>query len=230
MMSKQEPILISVGGSIIVPDEIDANLITEFKKTILRKVDEGFRFILTLGGGKTCRKYQAAAKFAEPDITNNELDWIGIHSTRFNAEFMRIIFGEHANSEIILDPMQKQEFTKSVIFAGGYRPTASTDHSSVLIARTYGIKSMINLTNIDYVFDSDPKNNPNAKKIEQITWSEYRKIIPANWSPGANAPFDPVASKEAEELGMIVAILNGRRMENLSNYLDGKPFIGTVIK
>ena len=152
MMSKQEPILISVGGSIIVPDEIDANLITEFKKTILRKVDEGFRFILTLGGGKTCRKYQAAAKFAEPDITNNELDWIGIHSTRFNAEFMRIIFGEHANSEIILDPMQKQEFTKSVIFAGGYRPTASTDHSSVLIARTYGIKSMINLTNIDYVF------------------------------------------------------------------------------
>lgn len=58
---------------------------------------------------------------------------------------------------------------------------------------------------------------------------EFRKLIPEKWDPGLSSPFDPVAAKEAEALGLEVAIINGAHLDQFSNYLDGKPFVGTVI-
>jgi uridylate kinase len=99
-----------------------------------------------------------------------------------------------------------------------------------LVAKNVGAKKIINLSNIDYVYDSDPKINPNAKKIKKISWVEYRKLIPVEWNPGLNSPFDPIASKMAEEEGMEVVIMNGKPIENFIRCLDGKKFLGTVIK
>ncbi|PIQ69134.1 MAG: UMP kinase [Candidatus Taylorbacteria bacterium CG11_big_fil_rev_8_21_14_0_20_46_11] len=229
-MNTSETILISVGGSIIVPDEVDSATVCEFKRIILSEVAKGKKFILMVGGGKTCRKYQTAAKEAEPTLSNNDLDWIGIHSTRFNAHFLRVVFQDYAFEDIILDPNTPVQTDKSIILAGGYRPTASTDHSAVLVAKSYGLKKLVNLSNIDYVYDSDPKKNPDAKKLEQVTWAKFREIIPDTWGPGMNAPFDPVAAREAEALGLEVAVMNGTAVENLENYLSGKPFKGTVIR
>ena len=229
-MSTNETILISVGGSIIIPEEIDVQTVREFKRIILSEVAKGKKFVLMVGGGKTCRKYQAAAKAIEPTLTNNDLDWIGIHSTRFNAHFLREIFQEYAYEEIILDPNIPVKTEKSIVVAGGWQPTASTDHSAVLVAKSYGLKKLVNLSNIDYVYDSAPKKIPNAKKLERVTWAEFRKIIPDTWGPGMNAPFDPVAAREADALGLEVAVMNGTNIENLENYLSGKEFKGTVIK
>ena len=98
-----------------------------------------------------------------------------------------------------------------------------------MIAKNLGATRLVNLSNIDYVYDSDPKQNKNAKKIEKISWADFRNIIPKEWDPGLSSPFDPVAAKEAEALGLEVAIINGAHLEEFSNYLDNKPFIGTVI-
>ena len=68
-------------------------------------------------------------------------------------------------------------------------------------AKTVGARKIINLSNTDYVYNSDPKINPNAKKIEKISWTEYRKLIPKEWNPGLNSPFDPIASEMAEKEG-----------------------------
>ncbi len=88
---------------------------------------------------------------------------------------------------------------------------------------------MVNLSNIDYVYDADPKKNRDAKKIEKIRWREFRELIPAQWDPGIHTPFDPVAAKEAERLKLEVAIMNGSHLERFSDYLDGEPFTGTII-
>ena len=45
-----------------------------------------------------------------------------------------------------------------------------------------------------------------------------------------NAPFDPVASKLSQEIKLKVAIMNGKDLENIGNYLDGKEFKGTIIE
>ncbi len=237
-----ETIIISLGGSLIIPDEIDINFLKDFKKLILSQIEKparnadgiasaggGKKFVIITGGGKLCRRYNKAAEEISKS-SNDDLDWLGIFSTRFNAEFVKILFGDLAEDKIILDPTLSIKLNKSVIIGGGWKPGNSTDFCAVLMAKNVGAKKIINLSNTDYVYDSDPKVNSNAKKIEKISWPEYRTIIPKEWNPGLNSPFDPVASEMAEKEGIEVIIMNGKPIDNLANYLNGEKFQGTVIK
>ena len=99
-----------------------------------------------------------------------------------------------------------------------------------MLGKQLNARRIINLSNIDYAYDKDPNKYPDARKIENISWAEYRKLIPGEWNPGLSTPFDPTASQMAEVCGMEVVILNGRNMQNLKNCLDGGEFTGTRIK
>ena len=126
---------------------------------------------------------------------------------------------------------QKKVITnKSIINAAGFKPGHSTDTDAVLLAKTYGAKEVINLSNIEYVYDKDPSKFKSAKKIEKINWNEFRKIVGNKWVAGANEPFDPVASREAEKLGLKVSILKGTDLKEVDNVLSGRKFRGTVIR
>jgi len=228
MESTKERVVVSVGGSLIVPDHIDTDFLTNLKALILEKVQRGFTFSIIAGGGKTARRYQDAANAVTP-LSPQDTDWIGIHSTRLNAQLLRNIFAGYAHSQIIKNPTIDIDADEPVIIAAGWQPGCSTDYDAVLVARNLGAKRLVNLSNIDYAYDSDPKKNPNAKKIEKISWADFRKLIPDHWDPGLSSPFDPIAAKEAEAIGLEVAIINGAKLEEFSNYLDGKPFIGTTI-
>ncbi|MBI2409465.1 UMP kinase [Candidatus Kaiserbacteria bacterium] len=221
-------VIVSVGGSLIVPDAIDTEFLSNFKALVLDKVQEGYSFSIIAGGGKVCRRYQEAADKVTP-LSRQDLDWLGIHVTRLNAHLLRAIFVEEAYPHVIKNPTADIETDKPIIIAAGWQPGCSTDYDAVLMAKNLGAMHLVNLSNIDYVYDSDPKKNPNAKKIEKITWAEFRKIIPEEWDPGLSSPFDPIAAKEAETLGLEVAIINGMKLGEFANYLAGKPFIGTVI-
>jgi uridylate kinase len=229
MVDKSKIIVISVGGSLIVPEEIDSGWLKEFKQFIDRYTSNGYKFIIIAGGGKTARKYQKAAKEIT-DLTSNDLDWIGIHSTRLNAHLIRTIFRKQAHPKIIKNPNEKINFKEKVLVAAGWKPGFSTDYDAVLLAKNFGVKKIINLSNIDYVCDKDPKKYVDAKIIKEISWKEFRRIVGNKWDPGLNAPFDPIAAKESERLKLEVAILNGKNIANLENYINDKHFIGTIIK
>ncbi len=223
-----ETIIISLGGSLIVPDNVDVSFLKDFKALILSQINKDKKFIIITGGGKVCRRYQDALK----EISNpshDDLDWLGIYATQFNAEFLRLNFESFTNSEIITDPTAKVEFNKPIVIGAGWKPGCSTDLDAIILAKNVGAKKVINISNIDYVYDSDPKVNPNAKKIENISWAEYRSIIPKEWNPGLNSPFDPIASKMAEEEGIEVIIMNGKPIDNLAKCLNGEKFLGTII-
>jgi uridylate kinase len=222
-------IVISLGGSLIVPDEIDASWIRNFKRLIEKYVVKGHRFILISGGGKTARKYQNAAKEIA-GLTGDDLDWLGIHATRINAHLIRTIFRALANPKVVKDPTEKIRFSEKILVAAGWKPGFSTDYDAVLLAKNFKVKKIINLSNIEYVYDKDPKKFADARIIRNISWKEFRKIVGNKWDPGLNAPFDPIASKEAQKLGIEVAIMNGKNLENIENYLNEKRFIGTTIK
>jgi uridylate kinase len=225
----EEIIVISLGGSLIIPDNIDVGFLKDFKKLILSQVERGKKFIIITGGGKVCRRYQNVAKeLADP--SSEDLDWIGIASLKLNAELLRIIFGKYAHGEVVADLSTHFTFEKPIVIGSAFRPGRSTDWDAVEGAKTLGAKKIINLSNTDYVYDSDPKINPKAKKIERISWAEYRKLIPETWFPGLNSPFDPIASKMAEKEGIEVVIMNGKPIDNLAKYLNGEKFLGTIIK
>lgn len=228
----KKTIIISLGGSLIVPEEIDWKFIKKFKKLIEAKIRDGHRFIIVTGGGKTARKYiEAGAKVGGVD--NEDKDWLGIHATRLNAHFIRTIFKGHVHPTINKNPYDLESFLKakeSILVAAGYRPGNSTDYISVLLAKQFGASKIANLSNIDYVCDKDPRRFKDAKRIKEISWSDFQKIVGDTWDPGANVPFDPVASKHAAKEEIEVAIINGKKLSNLEKYLNGEKFTGTVIR
>jgi uridylate kinase len=228
MQPTNERIIVSVGGSLIVPDQIDIRFLARFKELILEKVRRGLAFSIIVGGGKTARRYQEAANAITP-LSAQDTDWIGIHATRLNAQLLRNIFAEYAYPEVITNKEIDVETDKPLLFAAGGKPGSSTDYGAVLMAKNQGATRLVNLSNIDYIYTADPKKNPHAKKIEKISWAEFRNIIPDHWDPGLSSPFDPVAAKEAEALGLEVAIMNGAKLDEFSHYLDGSPFVGTII-
>lgn len=229
-MSSQETVVISVGGSLIVPNEIDTDFLSKLKELIVKETGNGRRFIIICGGGKTARQYQDAASNVEV-LTSDDLDWLGIHATRLNGHLVRTILRDIAHPVMVTNPDDVLDVPKStkLIVASGYRPGSSTDLRAIQIAHRVGARKVINLSNIDYVYTADPRNNPDAQKIETVTWPDFRKLIPKEWDPGLSSPFDPVAAAEAETLGIEVAIINGAKLDELDNYLHDKPFIGTKI-
>jgi len=226
--------ILSVGGSIIIPKNgFDINFLKKFRQLILTRVKRGEKFVLVIGGGAVCRFYQDGLKKVVK-TGNKELDWLGVYATWFNAEFVRLMFGKHAYPEVIKNPSKKLEIKKlgnwPIIIAGGWKPGFSTDMDAVLLAKNFGSKELVNLSNIEYVYDKDPNKFKDAKKIEKIKWKEFRKnIVGYKWVPGKNVPFDPIASGLAEKLGLKVSILKGTDLKEVSSVLSGKKFKGTII-
>jgi uridylate kinase len=157
------------------------------------------------------------------------MDWLGIHSTRLNAHLLRTLFIEEAQPKIVKNPTGRIRGRESIVIGAGWKPGWSTDYCAVMAAEALGAKRLVNLTNIDHVYTADPRLYPDATKLELVSWSEFRSLIPSEWDPGLSAPFDPVAAKKADELKLEVAIMNGAMLPEFENYLEGRPFAGTII-
>jgi len=222
----KENIILSLGGSLVAPEKIDIDFLKSFK-AIVKKHLNSKRFFIFVGGGKVCRYYQDA--LLEFGADNKDRDLIGIDVSRLNAKVVKQSFGELAFSEVVTNPTKKINTRKDIIVAGGWKPGWSTDYCSVILAKNMGIKQIINFTNIDYVYDKDPRKYKSAKPIKDISWKDFRKIVGNKWTPGLSAPFDPRASREAEILKIKVAIINGKKLNQLENFLNNKPFTGTAI-
>lgn len=230
-MQTSEIIVMSVGGSLIVPGDIDTTFLTSLKDFITdQTTNHGRRFIIIAGGGKTSRRYVDAAS-AISDLNVEDMDWLGIHATRLNGHLLRTIFRDMAHPVMVTNPDDVLDIPKDtkLVIGAGYRPGSSSDLQAVRVAKRVGAHKMINLSNIDYVYTADPNIDSNATKIEDITWDDFRELIPKEWSANLSAPFDPVAAKAAQEHNIEVAIINGNHKTALKNYLDEKNFVGTRI-
>jgi len=221
-------IVISVGGSLIIPEANKINYL--FLKKLLKLINENnhkYRFILVTGGGKIARNYINTARKII-NISDEQADWLGISATRLNANLLRTILGTKAYHEIIKEPGDNIK-TNKILVSGGYKPGRSSDDMAVSLAVKYKAKTVVNMTNIDYVYDKDPRKHADAKKLTELSWNKFLDIVGRKWTPGKSTPFDPVASKLAQEKNIKVVIVNGNKISNLNNYLSSAKFKGTVI-
>jgi len=231
-MSKKDRIIISVGGSLIVPaGGIDTNFLSSLNKFIRKQLEDNpnRQFFLVIGGGTTARHYRdAGRKVVGHELPPDDLDWLGIHSTRLNAHLIRTIFRDIAHPFIIKNYEIIRKAHESVVVASGWKPGFSTDYDAIMLCDDYQIQSVINLSNVTQVYDKDPNEFKDASPIKKMSWKDFRKLVGDEWIPGLHAPFDPIAAKKAQELGVKVAVM-GSDFMNIKKYLDGEPFIGTVI-
>jgi uridylate kinase len=233
-MAYTQKIVMSIGGSLIVPGEgIDTQFLiklNDFVRFELAK-NKNRQFFLVAGGGQMARRYRdAGEEVLKHRLTTDDLDWLGIHATRLNAQLLRTIFRDIAHPYLIKHYEIIRKVTEPVVVAAGWKPGWSTDYDAILLCEDYGIKEVINLCNVEKVYDKDPKKDVTAKAIDKASWRQFREIVGDKWVPGMHAPFDPIAAKKAEELGVKVTVLSGYDFANLKNYFYGKKFVGTVIE
>ncbi len=220
--------IMSLGGSIICPDEVDVSFLKRFKAFVEKRVSNRERIVVVCGGGNINRKYlRAASKIRKP--SDYDADMIGVYATRLNAMLVKSMFGGKAHKDIVENPSLEIRTTKKIIVASGWKPGFSSDYDAVMLASRLGSDTVINLSNIPYVYNKDPSKSRDAKPFKSLGWDEYLSFIKLMWSPRLSTPFDPVASRLAKKRGIKVVVLDGKNLKNLENMLDGKPFRGTVI-
>ncbi len=232
MTLKGDVVVLSLGGSLVVPNGgIDTDFLIQFNTFIRDQISsKKRRFFITVGGGGTTRHYQKAAHAVRTEhIDDVDLDWLGLHATRLNAQLVRTIFRDIADARVIKHYEVILKIDAPIAIAAGWKPGWSTDYCAVTLCQDYGIHQAINLTNIDHVYSADPRTNPDAKPLTDLTWESYRSMVGDKWIPGMNAPFDPIASKLAQDLNVTVKILNGKNLNNLAKALDDQSFEGTTI-
>lgn len=227
--------VLSVGGSIVAPEYPDTDFVKKFVEMVKKFLEENKndRLILVVGGGGPARIYQKAfrsvSEIAENDGTD-AADWIGIMATRLNAQFVKACFGELCKEAVVTDPTQANEFSGRILVAAGWKPGFSTDNDAVLLAEKFDADTVVNLSNIEKVYTDDPRKNPDAKPLDEISWADFRKMVGDEWIPGKNCPFDPIASKKAQELKLVVICAGGKNIENTKSILEGKSYVGTTIR
>jgi len=222
-------IVLSLGGSLIVPSEIDTDFLKKFRE-VIKKNEKKYKFIIVCGGGSVARKYINALR------QDNKSDFLqsmaGITITRVNARFMTYFFGKDASAGIPHDMKQIKNLLKKndVVFCGAlrYAPNQTSDATALKLA-SYFKSDFINLTNVKGLYDSNPLKNKNAKFIPKATIEEFNKIVMAIPNkPGMHAPVDHVAMKLIKKHKIKTYII-GTDINQLDNLLNNKSFIGTII-
>lgn len=243
--------VISLGGSLLVEASHSTSSRPENKininKAYIKKISALFllllkqntknRLAIIVGGGGLCREYQEAARIIKSNTKSEDLDWIGIYSTRLNASLINAILKPHTPADLYFPSEPSEAAMLNALFkkykclvSAGTKPGSSSDSASVDFAEYVKSKTIINCTNVDYVYSADPRKNKNVEPIKEMTWAEYLKLIGTDFKPGGSWPFDPIAAKKAKGLKMIVKIVNGNNLKEVINAIGNKKFNGTLLR
>lgn len=232
-----EIVVLKVGGSFLAPDEtslFDFEQAEKLKMTLLPFINSGYRFILTVGGGKIARKYQALLRSGNYDAYDQH--YVGTVLCAVNAVMLRAVLGDLAEQEVValhdFERLKEVEFHKPILVAGGAEPGGSSDYDAALLANHFQTNVVISLKNVSGVFSADPSKDPKAEKLPKLSWDEYFGIVGNKvvHTPGDNLPVDPIAANYSKSRGIKFYILNGQDLKSLENLLHGKEFDGSEIK
>jgi uridylate kinase len=223
-------VVLSLGGSLIIPDEVNLNFLRKFRQTIIKNTGK-YKFVIVCGGGSTARKYISALEKEKKSPYLQSL--IGISTTRLNARFMAYFFNFDPQAGIPHDMKQIKNLLlkNDIVFCGAlrYASNQTSDATAVKLA-AFLDTDFINLTNVKGLYDKNPKKYKDAKFIPRATIEEFNKIVMSIPSkPGMHAPVDHTAMKIIKQRRIKTYIL-GSDMKQLDNLLNNKDFIGTIIE
>ena len=178
-------VLLKLSGEALAGEKktgFDEATVTRVAKQVKVLVDEGVQVGIVIGGGNFWRGRSSE------NIDRTKADQIGMLATVMNCIYVSEIFRSQGMLTSILTPFQCGEFTKMfskdrankyfdhnmvVFFAGGTgHPYFSTDTATVLRAIEIEAETILLAKAVDGVYDSDPKENPDAKKYSEVTIGE----------------------------------------------------------
>ncbi len=221
-------IVISLGGSRIIPEDVDYSYLSDFKKIIL-KHSKKYKFVIVCGGGSLARKYIRAIDRGGGTVYLQSL--AGINATRANARFLSYFFGHDLEWGVPhrMSILKRYLRKRNLVICGAleYKPDQTSDSTSANIAgKLKG--EFINLTDVSGLYDKNPTKYKNAKFIPKISWKDFDKMTQKlKFKPGQHFVLDQSASKIIMKKKIRTYIMGD--LKNLDNFLNLKNFKGTII-
>lgn len=226
-------ILLKLSGEALAGDKktgFDEATVRKVALQVKQLVDQGIQVGIVTGGGNFWR-----GRTSE-NIDRTKADQIGMLATVMNCIYVSEIFRSVGMKTAILTPFECGSFTKLfskdrankyfehgmvVFFAGGTgHPYFSTDTGVVLRAIEVDAEVILLAKSIDGVYDSDPKQNPDAKKYDEVTIDE---VIEKNLQV-----VDMTASILARDNRMPMWVFGLNEENSIVNTMSGK-FNGTKV-
>ncbi|KAA0002705.1 MAG: UMP kinase [Thermoplasmata archaeon] len=190
-----------------------------------KKISKEIDLYIVTGGGKIARKYIKTAR--KLGASEEFLDKIGIKATRLNALLMGTFFQQDDVPCTIEDASK----AKPPVVMGGTTPGHSTDAVGAMLAKEINADKFIIATDVDGIYDEDPKKNPHAKRYDSISIKKLRSMISDEWEKaGGSFIIDGIACRIIEEAGIPTYVVNGKNVESLENAIYGREFKGTRIE
>ena len=219
--------VISLGGSRIIPEEVDSEFLQDFKK--LLDSHRSKKFVVVCGGGTTARKYMSALKRLHKPTKKQSREGVAI--TRLHASFMLRFFGKEANEDLPFSMKKVRNLLRKnrIVFCGALRQNKNqTSDGTAAKLAGYLECSFINLTNIKGLYSANPKMNKNARFISKISWDDfYKRAKKIKFSAGQHFVLDQVAAKEIRDKKIMTYIVGSLRA--IDEILKGRKFVGTRI-
>lgn len=219
--------IISLGGSVIIPNEVDINYLRKFNN-VIRKFSKKNKFVIVTGGGSTARKY--IKPLEKVSLDERTIGLIGIAATRLNANLVKSIMKINTNPKTNNDIIKILK-KKNIIVTGAlnFLPETTTDGTCAQIAHDIKADLFINITNIKGLFNKNPLVHKDAKFIPSISFADFEKIInKMKFQSGQHYILDQKAARIIRKY-KIKTIVIGNDIKNLINIFSNKKFIGTII-
>lgn len=185
---KYKRVLVKLSGEALAGEQgrgFDHEIIAGVVKQLGELISNGIEVAVVIGGGNFWRGRTSG------DMDRTKADQIGMLATVMNAIYVADVCRSQGLKASVQTPfvigsmtelfskdqaISDLEAGKIVFFAGGTgHPFFSTDTGAALRGCEIEVDTLLFAKNIDGVYDSDPKTNPNAKKYDRLSCQEMLK-------------------------------------------------------
>ncbi|MFQ6105478.1 MAG: UMP kinase [Candidatus Hydrothermarchaeaceae archaeon] len=219
-------VVIDLGGSVVASPTPNVTYIKDFSNLLVKLHKEGYKIMVVVGGGNIAKEYIASAR--ELGAGEKSCDLVGIAAARLNAMLLTSALGSYALGRIP-ESVDNVE-TEKILVMGGVKPGQTTDAVAAELAAVSSADLLVIATNVDGVYDSDPKKSRSAKKIPRLTAGELVKIVSdGGYKAGSANVVDPVAARIIRDRKIRTIVVDGRNIDNIKNAILGKKHNGTLI-
>ncbi len=191
-MSKRPEIrrlLLKVSGEVFGSEghSIDMEKVDGFARELIEAHGTGIELAVVSGGGNILR----GAVLCTEGEDRVSFDYMGMMATVINALALQGALERAGVEAVVMTPFSlevaAERFVRRqalrhlregriVLMAGGTgNPYFTTDSAAALRAAEIGADALVKGTKVDGVYDSDPKTNPGAKKLEALTYTDILK-------------------------------------------------------
>jgi len=220
-------IVIKLSGSIFNFETSD-KILNDYVN-LIKKINEIYQPVIITGGGKIARFYINLSRSLGGDESG--LDLMGIQVSHLNAELLISGLGDQSFpiTPKNLDQISTAILTDKIVVTGGLYPGQSTNATSALIAERTGATRFYNATDVDGIYDSDPRTNPEANKFEKISVQDCVNILKSEKSMAGTYDLMDLISLKVIERSNLPTVVFKSTVENIEKLVLDNVNMGTEI-